>query len=85
MDDATEPSGPLFVAALGQLPPTAVRYPNEGAGVVEKKPHACFSSGPLSGLFGCGGECLGMAPVMFKMKGANEVGEEGHKAKRPEA
>ena len=85
MGDTSKPGGPRLMTALGQVPPDAVSQPDKREGVVEIQPHAYVCSGDFGGLPGSGGERLAVAPSVLKVKGADEVGQEDSKAKRPQA
>ena len=79
------PRRPALVAPLGQVPPSGVRQPSQGEGVIQVKSEAGVEASGFRGLRGRGCQRLGMAPAVLEVEGAAQVGEECHQAKRPPA
>ena len=73
------------MAPLGQAPPGGIRQPSQGEGVIQVKPAAGFDTGYLGSLRGRGRQCPGMTPGMLEVKGADQMRQESHQAKRPPA
>lgn len=67
------------------MPPGSVRQPSQCEGVIQVKPEAGVEAGGCLSLRGRGCQCLGMAPAVLELEGAEQVGEKGYQAKRPPA